>query len=100
MGSRKQSAKARQRADFEASLYSGGGALSGAFASEDARRERDEAVREERLRYKACDRKKRYASRSEAEAAIKDCKRHGSRDLHCYKCDYCGGWHLTHKGGR
>ena len=95
MGSKKKSARAAQRAAFESQLDQelGGGRLGGAFAREGARHE-------EHLRYRACDRKKRYATRAEAEDAIHACRRHGSRDLHCYECDYCGGWHLTHKGGR
>ena len=90
MGSRKQSARERQRAAFEAGLGQGSHSLDDAFASA--------ADHEAHLRHKACERKKRYASRTEAEAAIRDCRRHGSRDLHCYQCPYCGGWHLTHKG--
>mgnify|MGYP006928657091 CR=1 FL=1 len=58
MGSRKQSARERQRAAF--------GVMSGMATF--------------------------------AEAAIRDCRRHGSRDLHCYQCPYCNGWHLTHRG--
>ncbi len=91
MGSKKKSARTAQRAAFESQL--GGNRLGDAFAREDARHE-------EHLRYRACDRKKRYATRAEAEDAIRACRRHGSRDLNCYECDYCGGWHLTHKGGR
>lgn len=98
MGSRKQSAKARQRAEFEAGLSQGSRGLDDAFSRAAAQRDRMEADHEAHLRHKACERKKRYGSRGEAEAAIRDCKRHGSRDLHCYRCPYCGGWHLTHKG--
>ncbi len=87
MGSKRKSARATKRAAFESQL---GDAAAAAFAQEDARRQ-------EHLRYRACDRKKRYATRAEAEDAIRSCRRHGSRDLHCYECDYCGGWHLTHK---
>lgn len=97
MGSRKQSAKARQRAEFEADLGQGSHSLDDAFASAAAQRERMAADHEAHLRHKACERKKRYASRTETETAIRDCRRHGSRDLHCYQCPYCGGWHLTHK---
>lgn len=97
MGSRKQSARERQRAAFEAGLGQGSRSLDDAFASAAAQRERMAADHEAHLRHKACERKKRYASRAEAEAAIRDCRRHGSRDLHCYQCPYCGGWHLTHK---
>lgn len=95
MGSKKKSARAAQRAAFESRLDHelSGDRLGGAFAREGARHE-------EHLRYRACDRKKRYATRAEAEDAIRACRRHGSRDLHCYECDYCGGWHLTHKAGR
>ena len=90
VGSRKKSARAAQRAAFEAHLGDGSGAAADAFSREAARRE-------EHLRYRACDRKKRYATRAEAEDAIRSCKRHGSRNLACYECDYCSGWHLTHK---
>ena len=90
MGSRKKSARAAQRAAFESQL---GDDLGGVFARENARHE-------EHLRYKACERKKRYATRDEAQEAIRACRSHGSRDLHCYECDYCGGWHLTHKPAR
>ena len=97
MGSKKKSARAAQRAAFESQL---GDDLGNVFAREDARQQAAAEQREEHRRYKACERKKRYASRVEAEDAIRDCKRHGSRDLHCYKCDYCDGWHLTHKPTR
>lgn len=97
MGSKKQSAKARQRAAFEAELGTGSRGLDDAFATAAAQRARMAQDHEAHLRHKACERKKRYASRTEAEAAIRDCKRHGSRDLHCYQCPYCNGWHLTHK---
>ena len=87
MGSKKRSARAAQRAEFESQLSN---TASNAFSREATRRE-------EHLRYRACDRKKRYATLAEAENAIRSCKRHGSRDLSCYECGYCGGWHLTHK---
>ena len=32
---------------------------------------------------------------AEAEAVMADCENRGRRGLACYKCDYCGGWHLT-----
>ena len=98
MGSKKTSAKARARAAFEAELGTGSQGLDAAFASAATQRNRMDAEHEERLRHKACERKKRYHTRADAESAIRDCKRHGSRDLHCYQCPYCGGWHLTHKG--
>ncbi len=95
MGSKKRSARAAQRQAFELQL---GDDLSGVFAREDARREHMAEQREERLRYKACDRKKRYPTEADAKFAKHDCERHGARDLHIYRCPYCDGWHLTHKG--
>ena len=46
---------------------------------------------------KACTSKKRYPYRSDAEEAIELCAQHGTRGLHCYRCPYCDGWHLTSK---
>ena len=86
MGSKKTSAKARARAAFEAELGTGSQGLDAAFASAATQRNRMDAEHEERLRHKACERKKRYPTRADAESAIRDCKRHGSRDLHCYQC--------------
>ncbi len=97
MGSQKRSARMARRAAFEQGL---GDELGGVFEREDERRARQAEQREEALRYKACVRKKRYASEAEAKLAIRDCERHGSRDLHCYRCPYCNGWHLTHKAAR
>lgn len=94
MGSRKRSARRAQRSAFEESL---GDQLGDVFAREDERRRQAAERHEEALRYKACERKRRYASEAEAKLAIRDCERHGSRDLHCYRCPYCDGWHLTHK---
>ena len=34
-------------------------------------------------------------TRAEAEAVMTDCENRGRRGLACYKCEYCGGWHLT-----
>ena len=34
-------------------------------------------------------------TRAEAEAVMADCENRGRRGLACYKCEYCGGWHLT-----
>lgn len=90
MGSQKRSARKARRSAFERGL-------GDVFAREDARRAQQRKQREEALRYKACERKKRYASEAEAKDAIRSCERHGSRDLHCYRCPYCNGWHLTHK---
>ena len=97
MGSRKKSARARQRATFEAELGQGSRGLEDAFAQASAQHDRMAADHEAHLRHKACERKKRYASETDAKEAIRACERHGSRDLHCYRCPYCNGWHLTHK---
>lgn len=97
MGSRKKSARMTQRRSFEQGL---GDELGGVFAREDARRAQQEEQRSQALRYKACERKKRYVSEADAKDAIRSCERHGSRGLHCYRCPYCGGWHLTHKAAK
>ena len=91
MTSRKRSATKRQREEFEA----GFGSLDDLF--ERAERDRDEldARREAADRSRSCERKNRYASRLDAEEAIQRCADHGRRGLHCYRCTYCGGWHLT-----
>ena len=56
-----------------------------------------EAEHEAALERKACTSKKRYPYRSDAEEAIELCAQHGTRGLHCYRCPYCDGWHLTSK---
>lgn len=61
----------------------------------DERRDALDAERDEAWRYKSCERKNRYDTRAEAEAVMADCENHGRRGLACYKCEYCGGWHLT-----
>lgn len=97
VGSKKRQARKAQREAFEQSL---GDELGGLFAREDERRRQAAEQHEQHLRYKACERKKRYASEGDAKLAIRDCERHGSRDLHCYRCPYCNGWHLTHKSAQ
>ena len=94
MGSKKRAAWSRQKAEFAAQL---GGGMDDLFAREEARNDQAEREREEALREKACESKNRYATRAEGEAAIASCAAHGTRGLHCYRCDYCGGWHLTSK---
>lgn len=93
MGSKKRAAWAKQKAEFLTGAT--GGDMFDLFAREDARWEELDAEREEARRYKACDRKNRYDSRPEAEAVIADCAVHGRGGLSCYRCEYCGGWHLT-----
>ena len=109
MGSRKRSAQVREIEAFKAQLGGArsvgsaggtgdaGGGLDDLFAREEERRRRDDEEHDRTLRHKACESKNRYATRAEAEAAIVSCAAHGTRGLHCYRCDYCGGWHLTSK---
>ena len=95
MGSQKRSARKARRSAFERGL---GDELGDVFAREDARRAQQRKQREEALRYKACERKNRYASRYEAELTAAECAEHGAPPLHVYHCPYCNGWHLTSKG--
>ena len=100
MGSKKRSTWSKQKAEFAAHL--GGtdsdNALDGLFAREDERRDQLADEREAARRWSACEKKARYSSRAEAEAAIAACEEHGTRGLTLYRCDYCGGWHLTSHG--
>ena len=91
MGSRKPSAWAKQRASFEA----GAPDLSDLFSREDERSRRAQVEREQALERKACTSKNRYSTRAEAKEAIASCAEYGRRGLHCYRCPYCEGWHLT-----
>lgn len=97
MGSNKRSARAKQRALFESQM---GDALDDVFAREDLRRQRREEEHEAVLRDKACESKKRYPSRLDAQEAAAACAAHGRCGLHVYQCPYCAGWHLTSKPRR
>ena len=100
MGSRKPSAKARQKAEFEAQLGGSTSSFDSLFEREERRRETRAVEREAALRAKACESKNRYAFLSDAEEAIELCAAHGTRGLHAYRCPYCNGWHLTSKPER
>lgn len=54
--------------------------------------------------FRACTRKRRYASEAEAKkAAERSSRRKDAPKIFVYRCEYCGGWHLTHhrpSGGR
>ena len=91
MASHKRSALKQQRASFESSL----GGMDDVFRQEERRQKMQDAQREAALRNKACTSKNRYATRAEALDAIAACEDHGRRGLHCYRCSYCKGWHLT-----
>lgn len=91
MASRKPSARAKRVEAFRAEL----GGFDDLFAREEKHHDQV-AERREQARYeKTCASKNRYATRAEALAVIDKCAAHGRRGLSCYKCDYCGGWHLT-----
>lgn len=91
MGSRKRSARSREVAAFKAQL----GGMDDAYRRASVRQERTSERREAARRDRACESKQRYGSRAAAEAAIADCEAYGTHGLHCYRCSYCHGWHLT-----
>jgi len=91
VGSRKQSARAKERAAF----FEGLGGMDDVFAKEDERQRQQKEEQEEARHYKACLSKQRYDTRAEAEATATLCAQHGKSGLEVYKCPYCGGWHLT-----
>lgn len=93
MASNKRSARAKQRAAFEAGFD--GCSMGDLFARERKREERLDAEHETALRHKACESKNRYSSKAEANDAIAACAEHGRRGLSGYRCPYCNGWHLT-----
>lgn len=93
MTSRKPSAKAKQIAEFKSHFDD----LDDIFLKEKRRKDNLAAQQEEALREKACTSKNRYASRADAEEAIRSCADYGTTNLHCYQCPYCNGWHLTSK---
>ena len=93
MGSKKRAAWSKAKSEFLGAAT--GGDMSDLFAREDERRGALDAERDEAWRYKSCERKNRYDTRAEAEAVMADCENRGRRGLACYKCEYCGGWHLT-----
>ena len=94
MTSRKRSAAKRQREEFEA----GFGSLDGLFERAERAQEELEATREGAYRKKSCDRKNRYDTKLDAQDAIARSDDRGVRGLTCYKCEFCGGWHLTSHG--
>lgn len=91
MGSRKRTALRRQREEFLGGL----GGMDDVFDRETIRSQQLDDRRDAIMERKACTSKQRYANRREAEAAIEDCAAHGTYGLHCYRCPYCHGWHLT-----
>ncbi len=45
----------------------------------------------------SCGTKKRYKTEEEAAASALQCGMKRGTILYCYKCRYCGGYHLTKK---
>ena len=97
MGSKKRSTWTKQKAEFAAHLdgFEQDSPLDSLFAREDERREELAEERDAARRWSACEKKNRYATRADAEDALAACEAHGTRGLHIYRCEYCGGWHLT-----
>lgn len=93
MASNKKSARAKQRAAFEASFSD----MPDIFERESQRREEAQRLRQEHLIYKSCESKNRYASHEEAARARRDCEAYGTFGLNIYRCGNCNGWHLTSK---
>ncbi len=51
--------------------------------------------------YHACERKRRFESMAEAQkAASRGSRRKDAPQLYAYRCELCGGWHLTHRKPR
>lgn len=71
MASNKRSARAKQRAAFEAGFD--GNAMGDLFTREREREDRLDAEHEAALRRKACESKNRYSSKAEAGNAIAAC---------------------------
>lgn len=91
MTSRKPSARAKRAAAFKADLFDAGNI----FERERQHLNELDARRDQAFREKSCASKRRYSCKSDALEAIARCEDHGRRGLSCYKCSYCGGWHLT-----
>lgn len=92
MASRKPSARRRQVEEFRARLDDD---LDDVYARAEKERSDADERRESAFRLKSCESKRRYDTREEAEETIALCAEHGRHGLSCYRCEYCGGWHLT-----
>lgn len=91
MGSRKRSARAKEREKFLSSL----GSMDDVFTEEETHQRNAGDEKEEARLMKACLSKQRYATRQEAEEIAALCAQHGTYGLEVYRCPYCKGWHLT-----
>lgn len=92
MGSRKRSARQKQVEAFKSQLSDG---LDGVYARAERERAAADERREAAYRTKSCASKNRYDTRWDAEEAIAWCASQGRSGLTCYRCEFCGGWHLT-----
>lgn len=51
--------------------------------------------------FHACSRKRRFASKVDAQKAANAASKHKDVPrLYVYQCELCGGWHLTHRRPR
>ena len=51
--------------------------------------------------FHGCGRKRRFDTRVEAHKAAAVARtRKGAPAIYVYQCQYCGGWHLTHRKPR
>lgn len=92
MTSGKRSAKRRQVEAFKAGL---GDSMDSAFSRARQERAQAEERREAAYRAKSCESKNRYDTQWDAREAMALCAEHGRTGLSCYRCEFCGGWHLT-----
>ena len=92
MGSKKRAAWSKAKSEFLSTAT--GGDMSDLFAREDERRDALDAERDEAWRYKSCERKT-VTTRAPRPSRYGRLRNRGRRGLACYKCEYCGGWHLT-----
>lgn len=91
MASRKPSARRRQQEAYDATPDY----LDGLFDAA-ARAQEKLALRRERAReQRSCTSKQRYVTAVEARQAALRCESRGQRGLAWYRCEYCGGYHLT-----
>lgn len=72
--------------------------MSGSEGARGERAARSRREGEDPQEFRACARKRRYATSVEAKkAAGRASKRHDAPKIYVYRCAYCGGWHLTHR---
>lgn len=45
----------------------------------------------------SCAKKRRYVTYDQARDTARFCEESEGRPLYIYKCEFCGGWHLTHQ---